>query len=141
MRTRTLGLAVALTAVAATAGCGLTGSPPKPSAHTGEVTVDGNSHHTQSIDCTQVQWDLTVKANTDPGQARAFLELGSEKPVVRTVNIEGFDHRGAIVSGKLGNAQASVDGGTYTITGTAVGPDPANPAQTKDVPFTIKVPC
>ena len=142
MRLRGFGLATALTAVAFSAGCGLTGSTPtEPEAEAGEISVDGNTAETQSVSCTQVVWDMTIEAAAEKGSARAFLQLGGEQPVVRTVNIENVDSITAVAGGELGDAEATVDRGIYTITGTVVGSDPANPGQSRTMPFEIKAPC
>ena len=143
MQTRLLGLTAALAAVAATAGCGMTGTEPsEPSQRSGRVTVGDRTQDTQSVKCTQVSGMLTIDANADPGRARAFLQLGGEKPVVRTVNIENIDGLSGIVGGDVGNAEASTNGSSiYTITGTAVVSDAATPGQTKDMPFKIEAPC
>lgn len=114
----------------------------EPSQKSGQVTVGDRSQDTQSVDCTQVQWDMTIEASADPGRARALLQLGGEKPIVRSVNIENIDGLSGVAGGDLGNAQASVNGSsTYTITGTAVVSDTANPGQTKTLPFEIEAPC
>lgn len=40
-----------------------------------------------------------------------------------------------------GEAKASVDGTVYTLRGTAVGADRANPTESRLMPFEIKAPC
>ncbi|MGX9789707.1 lipoprotein LpqH [Mycobacterium sp. MMS18-G62] len=142
MRSRSTGLAVAVAAAAVASGCGLTGTPPnEPPAKSGRVTIDGNTRGTQSVKCTQVQWSLTINASTDPGRAFASLQLGGEKPVVQTVNIENINDVHGVAGGGDGNAEASTDGDIYTITGTVVGTDRAHPGQTRSMPFEIKAPC
>lgn len=142
MRKRGSGLAAMLAAVTFSAGCGLTGSTPsEPEAEAGEITVDGNTRETQSVQCTQISWNLTIDAAAEKGSARAFLVLGGVHPDVRTVNIENVDEVTAVAAGQLGEAQASTDGNIYTITGTVVGSDPADPGQSRTMPFEIKAPC
>jgi predicted small lipoprotein YifL len=131
-----------LAAVAATAGCGLTGPEPStPPEQSGRISIGDSTQKTQSVSCTQTQWDLTIDAKAETGRARAFLQLGGDRPVVRTVAIENINGlNGAVGTG--GKAEASVTKhGGYTITGTAVVTDAANPAQTKDLPFKIDVTC
>ena len=136
-------LTATLAAAAITSGCGLIGSEStEPSQRSGEVTVGGKSVHTQSVKCTQDQWALSIEATTDPGRARAYLQIGGEVPVVRTVSIENIDGFYGIAGGDVGTAEASTNGSsTYKITGTAVVSDPANPGKTKDMPFSIEAPC
>jgi len=142
MKSRSAGIAVALAAAAVLSGCGLTGTPPnEPPVQSGRITIGGNARTTQSVKCTQVQWSLAIEASTDPGRAEAFLQLGGEKPLVQTVNIENIDDVHGVAGGDLGNAEASINGGIYTITGTVVGADSAHPGQTRTMPFEIKAPC
>jgi hypothetical protein len=142
VRTRLLGLTAALTAVAITAGCGLTGTEPnEPSQRSGEITVGDKSRHTQTVSCAQNEWLLTIKAISDPGSAGASLRLGGEKPIVQTINIQNLDGLNAVSGGDLGKADVSVKGSIYTITGTAVVSDVAKPGQTQNLPFKIEAPC
>lgn len=143
MQNRSIGPIAALTAVAVTAGCGLTGSPAnEPSQRSGKITVGDNTQHTQSVKCTQIKWGLTIDANAEPGRAHVFLQLGGEKPVVQTVNIENIDGVSGVAGGDVGKAEASANSSSiYTITGTAVASDAAHPGQTKNLPFKIEAPC
>ncbi|ULE34066.1 lipoprotein LpqH [Mycobacterium sp. IDR2000157661] len=142
MRIRGLGLATTLSAVAFCAGCGLIGSTPsEPEAQAGEITVDGSTYETQSVECTQIKWDLTIDATAETGSAEAFLVLGGTQPEVRTVNIENVNEVTAVAGGQLGEAEATTNGNVYTITGTVVGSDPANPGRSRTMPFEIKAPC
>ena len=143
MLNRSIGLTAALAAAAVTAGCGLTGTQPsEPSQRSGKITVGDKTQDTQSIKCTQNEWGLTIDAKAAPGRAQAFLQLGGEKPVVRTVQIENIGGMSGVAGGDVGNAEAS--GSTsdiYTITGTAEASDTDHPGQTKSLPFKIEAPC
>ncbi len=76
---------------------------------------------------------MTIEASADPGRARALLQLGGEKRIVRSVNFENIDGLSGVAGGDLGDAEASVNGSsTYTITGTAVVSDAANPRSDKE---------
>ena len=142
MQTRLLVLTTALAATAVTAGCGLTGTEPsEPSKRSGHVTVGDKTQPTQSITCTQVDWAMNIQANADPGRARVALQIGGEKPIVKTVSIENIDGLNGVSGGDVGKAEASTKGGIYTISGTAVVTDSAHPAQTSDLPFKIEAPC
>jgi ipoprotein LpqH len=142
MKRRSAGIAVAMASAAVVSGCGLIGSTPnEPPVQAGRITIGDNTRKTQSVKCTQVQWSLTIDASTDPGRAQAFLELGGPKLVVRTVNIENIDDVHGVAGGDIGSAEASTDGNIYTITGTVVGADSANPGQKRTMPFEIKAPC
>jgi ipoprotein LpqH len=143
MQTQLLGLTAALTVVAITSGCGLTGtSPSEPSPQAGEITIGGKTRETKSVECTQMQWSLTIDANAEPGRADAYLQIGGANPVVDTIHIENIDGMYGVVGGDLGDAEATFDGNIYTIRGTAVGSDSgAKPGQSRTLPFEIKAPC
>ena len=143
MQNRLIGLAAALAAAVLASGCGLVGTPAsEPSPRSGEITVADKTEDTQSIKCTKTDWSLTIEASAEPGRARALLQLGGEKPIVRTVNIENIDGLNGVAGGDVGKAEASTKGSSeYTITGTAVASDAAHPGQTKNLPFKIEAPC
>lgn len=143
MQTRLFALTAAVAAAAITSGCGVMGTDStEPSERSGEITVGDKSVHTQSVECNQVQWALSIEATADPGRARAYLQLGGEVPVVRTVSIENIDGLYGIAGSDVGSAEASTNGSSiYKITGTAVVSDPAKPGQTTDMPFSIEAPC
>ena len=142
MQTRLLVLTTALAATAVTAGCGLTGTEPSErSQRSGHITIGDKTQNTQSVKCTQNEWLLSINANADPGGARALLQIGGEKPIVKTVSIENIDGLNGVSGGDVGKAEASAKGGIYTISGTAVVSGPATPGQTSDLPFKIEAPC
>lgn len=138
-----IGWTAALAAVAVTAGCGLTGSEPsEPAQKSGKISIGGKSQQTQSVTCTQTDWTLSINAKGDPGSARAMLQLGGERPEVRTVSIENIDGLSGVSGGVVGKAEASLEGSSvYTISGTARVTDSAHPSQTNEMPFTIEAPC
>ena len=143
MQIRLLGLAAALTAVVATAGCGLAGEEStEPSQRAGRITIGDRSQDTQSVKCTQDQWALSIEATADPGRARAFLELGGQQPTVRTVNFENIDGLNGVLATDAANAEATTSTSSmYTITGTAAVSDMAKPGRTTNVPFKFEAPC
>jgi ipoprotein LpqH len=138
-----LDLTAALTAVAVTAGCGMTGSEPsEPSQQSGRITVADKTQNTQSVTCSQNDWLMTIDAKTSSGRAHASLQLGGETPTVNTVTLENIDGVNGVIGGDVGSTQASANGSSaYTITGTAIVSDAAHPGQTRSAPFKIEVPC
>ncbi len=141
MRMGSVGWIAALVAV--TAGCGLTGSvPSEPAKQSGSITVGDNSRQTTSVTCSQTEWTLSITANAEPGSARAMLQLGGERPDVRSVSFENIDGLSGVSGGTVGKAEAGLKGNSiYTVSGTAHVTDPAHPAQTTDMPFSIEAPC
>jgi lipoprotein LpqH len=143
MRTRLTGFTATVAAVAATAGCGLTGEEPRePSQQSGSITVGDKTRQTKSVDCSQNEWALTIDADAHPARAHVLLQLGGEKPLVRSVNIENIDGLGGVSGSGVGKAEARLQNSSvYTITGTARVTRAADPAQTTDMPFSIEAPC
>ncbi len=143
MQKRLISWTATLAAVAATAGCGLTGEEPAgPSQRSGSITVGDKTRPTQTVRCTQTGWALTVYANADPGRAQVALTLGGEKPVVNTVGIENIDGLSAVSGGAVGKAEATLENSSvYRISGTARVTDSARPATTTEMPFSIQAPC
>lgn len=140
MRIRLRTLVTTLSAVALTAGCGLTGSEPtERPEQSGRITLADKTRNTQVVSCTQVDWLLSIEANAAPGGASAALQLGGDRPIVQTVAIENIDGLNGIA--EADKAEASVVDGTYTITGTAVVSVTADPGQTTTAPFRIEAPC
>ncbi|RAV06230.1 hypothetical protein DQP55_23995 [Mycolicibacterium sp. GF69] len=141
MRFRSSGLSV-LAAAAVVSGCGLTGpTPSEEPAQSGKISIDGTALRTEAVDCTQHEWSMTIDAKAKQGSAQVFLELGGEKPIVRTVDIQGVNDINGSAGGDTGEAEARIDGNVYTISGTVVGADGRNPAQMRTMPFEIKAPC
>jgi ipoprotein LpqH len=128
-----------LVVAAATSGCAE--QPTAEREDTGRITVDGTTHTTRTVACEQYQWSLIIKTTAGPGQARALLQLGGEKPIVKTVSFANFDGFNGVAGEDIGGVEASAAGGTYTITGTAEGSDPGNPGGTRTAPFEIEAPC
>ncbi len=135
--------AAALAALAVTAGCGLTGEEPsEPSQQSGKITVGDRSQQTKSVECSQTDWTLSIRATAEPGSARALLQLGGETPVVRSVTIENIDGLNGVSGGDVGTADATLEGSSvFRITGSARVTDSAKPSQTTEMPFTIEAPC
>jgi ipoprotein LpqH len=136
-------LTAVLAVAAIVSGCGLTGpEPSEASKQSGKITVGDKSQSTKSVKCTQDQFALSIDATTEKGRARAYLQIGGEVPIVRTVNLENIDGLNGVSGGDVAKAEASVTkGNTYKITGTAVVSDPAKPGATTDMPFSIETPC
>ena len=86
----------------------------EPSQRSGKITVADKTENTQSIKCTQVDWSLAIVASAEPGRARALLQLGGDKPIVKTVNIENIDGLRGVAGGDIGKAEASTKGSRRT---------------------------
>jgi hypothetical protein len=120
------------------AGCG---GQPQVEPPPGRISLDGAEHTAESVDCTQDQWKLRIQATAGPAQARAFLGLEGDGPTVENVAIYSADGFNGTAGGGVGTVEATAADGTYTITGTAEGFDPANPAEPRSANFRIDAPC
>jgi ipoprotein LpqH len=128
----------ATSAEAATGG----GSDTDSSA---KVMIDGNDQNIQgAVTCATTGGTINIAF----GQADAAAGLGAvlgegDPPTVQSValgNIDGVTL--GFAPGTPGaNAEATKDGNTYKITGTATGVDMANPLQPVTKPFEIEVTC
>jgi hypothetical protein len=115
--------------VAATAAvlavAGLTACTPKPQdpiAGSAIVTVNGDDAHMNNVNCSQRDWFQTI--NIGGAFARATIVVDQHAlPVaalsVRIQNLGGFT--GMYSKGDGGEADISLSGGKYTVTGVANG--------------------
>ena len=110
-----------------------------------KVTIDGKD---QNIEGTATCATMGGTINIAFGQTGAMGGLGAvlgegDPPTVQSValgNIDGVTL--AFTPGVPGaSAEATKDGNTYKITGTATGMDMANPMQPVTKPFEIVVTC
>jgi ipoprotein LpqH len=127
-------VAAALVVIATASGCAT--EPTAERIETGRITVDGTTHTTGAVSCEQYEWSLIIRTSAGPGHARAFLQLGGERPAARTVSLANFDGLNG-VAGEDVDASAAA----YTMTGMAEGSDQGTPGQTRTVPFRMEAPC
>jgi ipoprotein LpqH len=139
MQHRLICVAATLIVVAGTAGCGEETQPEQ--AKTARITVGGTTQATREVSCTQVDWSMTIETKSGPTRTHSLLQIGGEKPIAKTVDIENFDGFSAVAGEGGGRADVSLANDAYVITGTAEGSDSANPGKTKTVPFRIETPC
>ncbi|HEX2285638.1 MAG TPA: lipoprotein LpqH [Mycobacterium sp.] len=129
-------VATAATLVIVTSGCAQQATAHREDR--GHITVEGNTHPTQTVSCRQVGWLMIIEAKAHPGSARAFLRLEGEKPAVDAVSITNFDGFNGVAGQGV---EATAAEGTYTITGTAEGHTPDSVAKPRTVPFRIEAAC
>jgi ipoprotein LpqH len=127
-------------------------SSPQASVSTNaktQVKVDGNDlsgFDLNSVTCAKQGGKITVgSGNVGTQQGLAILMTDANPPAVEQVSIV-VDGNALAVSNmggmKTGNAEAKVDGSTYTVTGEATGADMKNPmAGMITKPFSVTVSC
>ncbi|CAJ1578796.1 lipoprotein LpqH [[Mycobacterium] wendilense] len=108
-----------------------------------KVTIDGQDQNIEGDPtCVAMGGNIQIGLGDPAGGIGAVVSEGDE-PVVRSVGLGSVDGvaLGYAEGAPGGEATASKDGNTYTITGTASGADLANPMEMVTKPFEIKVTC
>lgn len=115
----------------------------KDAVNGNKVTIDGEEKPIEGdVVCTAMGGNVQIAIGNAAGGLGAQLSEG-DSPVVHQVGLG--DVNGIALAFQEGapggEATATKDGNTYTITGTATGIDLANPTQPASKPFEIKVTC
>ncbi len=110
---------------------------------TAKVVIDGADQNVEgTIACTSQGGTVNI-AIGNPTQGIGAVVTEGDSPTVQSValgNVGGAQLGYAAGDGQ-GNAEATKDGNTYKIKGTATGIDTANPLQPVNKPFEIEVTC
>jgi ipoprotein LpqH len=130
--------------LAAVAGCSSTESGSPGKSGQARVTFGPNdAGPVTSVKC-ETKDGLTTIGIEGKVPTSVVLTEG-EAPVVQSVNIGDVNTEGASLTYLSGLSGAPVvaarDGKSYTITGTGMGIDPAEPGEPVDMPFDIAVTC
>ncbi|WP_099022625.1 lipoprotein LpqH [Mycolicibacterium palauense] len=108
-----------------------------------QVTIDGQEQTVEgSVMCTNVGGNVQIAIGNATGGLGAQVTEG-DAPQVKQVglgNVNGVA-LGYAEGAPGGEATATKDGNTYTITGTATGVDMSNPLEPMKKPFEIVVTC
>ena len=113
----------------------------RQAAANAQITVDSKTVSTKAITCTKIRWWLTIKASADSGEAQVILRVEGDKPVVKTVNLDGFDGFHGVASEGNGTVDVKFTDNLYVITGDAVGTVQDHPDVSKTVRFRIQARC
>jgi ipoprotein LpqH len=130
---------VCATVALAVAGCS-TGSKAL-GTHTAQVSINGKDEGLSKVDCEQVQWVWHIESLKDTPGFTAQVRTGdSVKPrAVQIHDVGGFT--GSFWDLTVGDAEATVDNGTFTITGTAEGYYHTAPNERSSARFRIETDC
>jgi lipoprotein LpqH len=108
-----------------------------------KVIIDGQDQNVQgTVTCASMGGNVNI-AIGEASTGIAVVLSDADPPVVHSValgNVNGVT-LGYQEGVGQGNAQATKDGKSYKITGTATGIDMANPMQPVNKPFEIDVTC
>jgi ipoprotein LpqH len=143
-------VAVASASLLAVAGLAACSSPPplppQPAGAlpplTAHVTIGGHdAGTTHNVSCSQTGWSNTFDIGNKDSGTTAVVDTGDQvkATLVQIRNVGGFT--GSFSSGTYGNANASVAGQTFTISGTALGVMADRPTNRIPQQFMIKVNC
>lgn len=119
-----------------------TSRPPTQLANTATVTVDGNDTKFNVVRCGQLEWTRTINIGSDFAGAKVMLDQRAERLSTESVHIQnvgGFT--GMYSRGDDGNAETSLSGERFTITGTAHGHKAGKPEQPATASFKIVTTC
>lgn len=131
---------VAALAVALLGAC--SSRPPSQIASTASVTIDGNDRNFHIVKCGQLEWTRTIDIGGDFSGAKVVIDESAQQPAATSVhirNLGGFS--GMYSRGGDGNADTTMSGGKYTISGTANGYKTDKPGEPATASFKITVTC
>jgi hypothetical protein len=136
-------IAAATAAVLAVAALGACSSRPQSQiSSTASVTVNGNDAKINVVKCSQLEWYRTIDIGGDVAGAKVVID-GRTQPLttmsVRIQNLGGFT--GMYSKGDGGDADMSLSGEKFTITGTANGFKTDKPGEPASAAFKIVATC
>jgi hypothetical protein len=111
-------------------------------ASTASVTVNGNDTKFSVVKCTQVEWYRTIHIGGDHAGATVVVDGRGAQVLaesVRVQNLGGFT--GMYSQGGGGDANISLNGEKFTITGTANGYMVDKPNEPATATFKIIATC
>ena len=107
-----------------------------------KVTVDGqNQNVTGQVSCTQAGGNIGIG---DPTNGIGAVITTANPPAVQSVglgNVNGVTLGYSAAAPNQGNIQATRNGNSYTIKGTATGVNMTSPQQPVTKPFEMDVTC
>jgi ipoprotein LpqH len=133
-------VAAAALCVALVGAC--TSQPPTQLSSTASVTVNGNDRNFHVVKCGQLQWTRTIDIGADVAGAKLVIDEGARPPIaesVRIQNLGGFT--GMYSRGGDGDADMSMTGDKFTVSGTANGFKTDKPGEPATATFKIVVSC
>ena len=139
MRNRIAVVAAAVT-VALLGAC--TPRPPTQLSSTASVTVNGNDANFHIVKCSQLQWTRTIDIGGNFAGAKVVIDEGAQQASAESVqirNLGGFT--GMYSRGGSGDADMSMTGDKFTVSGTASGYKTDKPGEPATATFKIVVTC
>lgn len=119
-----------------------TSRPPTQVSSTASVTVNGNDANIHVVKCSQLEWYRTIDIGGDFAGATVVIDQRAEPLTTESVrirNLGGFT--GMYSQGDGGDADMSLSGDKFTITGTANGYNTDKPGEPATAAFKIIATC
>jgi ipoprotein LpqH len=116
--------------------------PPTQLSSTASVTVNGNDANFHIVKCSQLQWIRTIDIGGNFAGAKVVVDEGAQPASAESVqirNLGGFT--GMYSRGGDGDADMSMSGDKFTVTGTASGYKTDKPGEPSTAKFKIVVTC
>ena len=140
MQNRIAAMAGAALTVAVLGAC--SSVPQTPLSSTASVTVDGHDAKIQVVRCIQLEWNRTIDIGGDFAGATAVVDQSAHPLTATSVHIQNLGgFTGMYSHGDGGSANVSLNGDTYTITGSADGFKTDKPGEPAAADFKIIVTC
>jgi hypothetical protein len=132
---------VAVALAAAAAGCST--APSALGGTTAKVTIDGKSTgDAHDVVCSQTGRMWNIKTPGESTALTAFLNTEGGEATVQSVDFRDFaGFTGTYWDGRIGKAEVTSQGGTFTITGSAAGSFKDNPSNAVTATFRIEANC
>jgi ipoprotein LpqH len=136
-------IAAATAAAFAVAGLGACSpKPPTQLSSTASVTVNGSDTNFHVVKCGQLQWTRTIDIGGNLAGAKVIIDEGAQPASAQSVHIEnvgGFT--GMYSQGGGGDADMSMTGDKFNVSGTASGYKTDKPGEPATATFKIVVTC
>ncbi|KKC05125.1 hypothetical protein AWC17_29815 [Mycobacterium nebraskense] len=140
MRDQIAATAAAALAVTMLGAC--TARPSTQLSSTASVTVNGNDTKFNVVKCGQREWTRTIDIGGDFAGAKVIVDERAEPVTAESVhirNLGGFT--GMYSRGSEGDAETSLSGDRFTISGTAHGYKADKPNEPATATFKIVTAC
>ncbi|OBH99125.1 lipoprotein LpqH [Mycobacterium sp. E2733] len=140
MRDRIAAMVTASLAVTMLGAC--TPRPPTQISSTASATVNGVDTKFNVVKCGQREWTRTIDIGGDFAGAKVIVDERADPVSVESVRIRNLgDFTGMYSRGGEGDADISLSGGRFTITGTAHGSKADKPNEPTTATFKIVIAC
>jgi ipoprotein LpqH len=116
--------------------------PPTQLASTASVAINGNDRNFHVVKCGQREWTRTVDIGSESAGAKVVIDVNAQPAIAQSVRIQNLGGFSGMYSrGGDGNADTSLTGDKFVISGTANGYNADKPSEPATATFKIVVTC